>query len=156
MNSIPQPSLAKPTRKRPWYELHLSTVIIVLLLAGFMTFIEIHGNIKNTDRLKTELRTYQHGSPWIYLEREVRPLDYHRSTFEAWGFDSDPNSRKFSSLLLLLDLLLAVTVLILAGSLIEHCIRKAGFTPIALWLLILLAGCMIWWCVIHHNQRIEM
>lgn len=151
MNSTPQPSLEKPSHKRPWYELHLSTVFVVLLLAGFITIIEIHGNLIKEERGKTEEKTYRHGSPWIYLEREV--TDCH--ALDAWEFHSDPLKRKFSSRYLLLDLLLAMTVLILAGSLVEHCRRKSGFTLIGLLLLTLLSACVIWWCVTHYNQRIE-
>jgi hypothetical protein len=151
MNAEPLPSGENRTKKWPWHHLHWSTVIVVLLMAGFLATIEIGGTIKKRMPDKTEDETFQHGSPWIYLEREVtRSRDYD----SAWCFGANAGTRKLSGRLLLFDILLAVTVVLLAATMLEHCLRKAGFTPIALLLLMLLLGGAIWWCVVRYNQHL--
>jgi len=152
MNTTPEPSLKKSPVNRPWYELHWSTVIVILLMVGFMTIIEIHGHIKPQRLSKRVGETYQHGTPWIYLERESESAFDPHVDLDAWSFNGKPGSRTFSLFYLLLDLLLVLIVIILVGSLIEHCRRES---PVALLLLTLLAACVIWWCVVYHNQRIR-
>ena len=159
MNAAPKPSLEKPSIKRPWHHLHWSTVIVILLMAGFMTIIEIHGEECKQKPMTVEL-PFQHGSPWIYLKRDVTPLgDYERHYLDAWDFHGKPGSHKFSLLYLILDLLLVLTIIIMIAYLFEyhsrHRTRWFQFTLIELMLLILITAFVLSWWVTHQNQRIR-
>jgi hypothetical protein len=134
------PTLAKRTSKVPWYHFHFVTAFVVLFLLGIMTMLQCEAHIKESVLTKSTSKSYQYGSPWIYLEC---------TDLRLYG-----DVQKFSPLYLSFDILMGLSVVFLVALLIERCRRNTGFIPVDLVPSILLVGCVLWWCVIYHNQRV--
>lgn len=106
--------------KRSWWRLHLSTWIVLLLLAVALTLIIVPGEPSGA--------AIQHGWPWVFLEQE-KSIVYNAGAFGRAPWRSLDNWNPFwpwrdhNTLNLVLDLGVAL-VLLLAGGLMFECWRR--------------------------------
>ena len=178
MAEIKAPLPDSPPPRRPWYRLHLSTWVVLLLTAGILALLvvpgETDGHITAFGDSITEGSVivdgefFHHGWPWEYLERYVdgsgknsprAELDYAPwLVLRGWSYRGDANT--FLPLTLFVDLLIAVAILVLTAFLFEirrrwH-MRIWQFTLRELFLAFLLvAGICSWWQTNRFRRQKE-
>ena len=77
-------------KRRPWYRLHRSTAVVLLLVSGAMVLVNVPGHRRVTKfrpfhRYLTIDEEFHHGWPLVYLRREcVWPI-FVRSHWPFWS-----------------------------------------------------------------------
>ena len=161
--------------KRPWYRLHVSTWMVIVIVAGFLAIIVIPGEFNGlTGRVSSsgfeEGENFLHGWPWVYLDRFeiVNTASYNPDINEAnppwripraWKCYSSAESSKFTLSCLIFDLLVGATGILTIAFLFEwrrrYRNRLFQFTLRELLMLMLVTALVFSWWRVHHNQRIR-
>ena len=116
MSRTPQPE--QPARKRPWFQFHLSTAIVLMFVAGGILWANLQERI-----------VYEFYADLIFCEVHGRglPLCFQRLTSQTEGSDEVTHlygtmSWRYDGLAV--DLVLALVVLLAVGSICEWLIRR--------------------------------
>jgi hypothetical protein len=174
MTTMPASPACETPSKRPWHRLHLSTWVVIFLLAGLFAIVEVPGEAQY-DMIAEGFsisggggmvfgETFSHGWPWEYLTRYegaclVGTVEVPWLAPRAWKIFRSSQSREFSLLDAALDL--AVCLAIIAAIAVIFELRRRKRTRLfqftlreLLFLMLITAGVLSWWRT-HHNQRIH-
>ncbi len=153
---------------RRWYRLHVSTCVVLLLLATGLVLVIVPAEAAG---LSASGFTYLHGWPWKYL---VRTRDYsHRETMPPalapeippdWltkaGWDFGGDEVELHAKALLLDVLVALAILLVVGLAVEW--RRRRYRRLwqcslreLLLLMLVIAVLLGWWQTQQQRCREE-
>jgi hypothetical protein len=146
---------------RPWYRLHVSTCMVLLLLATGLVLVIVPGE---SGGLFAFGATYRHGWPWEYLDREVLCANPSSEippgwvTREGWSFEGDVAIVDVWALLL--DLLVALVILVVVGLAFEWRIRRCQrllqcSLRELLLLTLMIVALLGWWQTENERSREE-
>jgi len=159
---------AEPVEKRrPWYRLHISTLLVLIVAASVLVLVVVPGDFEdmvflNTGAFFTEQGSVEHGWPGVYLRRVTgyqssgppRPeLGIPWLTKEAWEFSGE--EREFRPATLAMDVAAAVAILAALGAAVEwrrrrhHRAWQFSLGEVLL-LTLFVAGVLGWW---QYNRR---
>ncbi len=145
---------------RPWYRLHLSTCVVLVLLTAPLVLLIVPGDSEHmlhhsgwrprpTQESRGEL---EHGWPFVYL-RVSEPVDPEPAAIpwlarHAWSFAG--SAKQFRPGNLAIDIVVAMLILIVAGITFEcRRRRQRNAWQFRLWELLasflLVAGALAWW-----------
>jgi hypothetical protein len=159
---------------RPWYRLHLSTWVVLLITTGILVLLIIPGeNAERPYHLWYPTSSHyglrdlilQHGWPWQYLERHIFDPDpfgpYQIDEYDyvpwmklcCWNI-SGGDEFIFSPLMLFADIVIATSILVLVMICVEWRRRRIfriwQFTLRELLIFtVLVAGMVGWWRTNH-------
>jgi hypothetical protein len=165
----------RPASRRPWCRLHLSTWLVMLSVTMIVALVEVPGEYFANDTDRVGLPVFNHGWPRIYLKRHwayPTPVQYFLTNVAEddqkapwlvpyqWTFYENFGESRLSLPNLILDLMVALLIVAIAGALFEWRRRKRSrliqFTLRELLLLTLLtAGVFSWWRTEHNRRSIE-
>lgn len=136
--------------KRPWWRLHLSTRIVLLLLAVVMTFIIVPGDT-------------QHGWPWVFLEQEASD-EAQLLKGPPWrslaGWNLLWQWRDYNTLNLVLDSGVALSLLLASGLMFEcwrrrrHRVWQFSLRELFVATTLVAIACS-WWAWHYHQWQRE-
>jgi len=164
--SAESPSAEPVENRRPWYRLHLSTLLVLLLAAGLLVLIVVPGDLVematvNVGAFFGEQRRFEHGWPGVYLRRSTvyqgSAPEWPESgvpwlSAEAWQFSAE--GCDFRPATLALDAAAVLAVLAALGAAVEwrrrrhHRVWQFGLAEILL-LTLFIAGLLGWY---QHNR----
>jgi hypothetical protein len=173
MAEIKAPEQASPAPRRPWYRLHLSTWVVLILIAGVLAILNVPGEIDlcmvgAVESFVIYGDHHLHGWPWEYLDRYPKVTgtkstdeDINRAPWliaRCWNFQGKVKS--FSIIWLLGDLSIASAILVLAAIFLEwrrrRYLRIWQFTLRELIVFaIIVAGICSWWMTNHLYRQKE-
>jgi hypothetical protein len=146
--------IAMNASKRPWYDLHWSTAIIVLAMVVIAFLLEIQTDGTPANPGAYWGAKYQYGSPWIYLTRTVEST---RTLGGPWWFYGDPSGREVFPLILTLDVTMCVVAIMLIAFLIECRCRSQNrwfqFTLREMICLMIIVAFMLSWTLTHRAEQ---
>jgi hypothetical protein len=111
-------------RARPWYRLHASTYVAVLLGATTLFFVNVPGQLTpyvefdGQEKYSVEFHVnerIEHGWPWCYLRRDIFPSSWNWNSntvpepVSVWALTEEVT--EFRSLPLLADIAVGIVVL---------------------------------------------
>jgi len=137
--------------KRSWWRLHLSTWIVLLLLAVVMTLIIVPGDT-------------QHGWPWVFLKQEAS-IETQLLKGPPWRSLANWNLfrqwRDYNTLNLVLDSGVALVLLLACGLMFEcwrrrrHRVSQFSLRELFVATTLVAIACS-WWAWRHHQWQREM